>query len=424
MANVNQHIFIEGSFHDLALELAEYLNNSDEIKPLLEKNEKDEALKKLVTSSQSLNSIPEREFTAAYNLLIYLVFQSPNVNIFLPRMCDALTKPITSSPLHGTGLALNALSTIFNLLADDNDVRFNVFQAIVKLIKLSGQWEILKPQLVQLDQWIEDWEVDEEDQRKLYGQLAEIADDVGETEESYKFILKALTTFEGDEASSEEAQKLSTRALRVAFLSPTRYDFHDLTALAPIQALNDVQPVWAELLDILSEKELEDYNDFRDENEDFFEKAGLDNSKLHRKMRLLTMASVCASQNSTREVEYKHIAKALQIPVEEVETWVIDVIRAGLVEGKLSQESKTFLVHKTTYRVFGEKQWRELATRIENWKVVLKQSREIISRERQAAESQKERELQDADKKVAGFSGARRQGGQYRDKDMIDVGAD
>ena len=190
-----------------------------------------------------------------------------------------------------------------------------------------------------------------------------------------------------------------------------------------MQALNDVQPIWAELLDILSEKELEDYNDFRDENEDFFEKTGLDNSKLHRKMRLLTMASLCASQSNTREVEYKHIAKALQIPQEEVETWVIDVIRAGLVEGKLSQQNKTFLVHKTTYRVFGEKQWRELATRIENWKGVLRQSKDIISRERQAAELQKQRELEDMDRKVAGVSGSggRRQGGQNRE---IDVGAD
>lgn len=144
-------------------------------------------------------------------------------------------------------------------------------------------------------------------------------------------------------------------------------------------------------------------------------------------MRLLTMASVCASNNNTREVEYKQIAKALQIPVEEVETWVIDVIRAGLVEGKLSQQKKTFLIHKTTYRVFGEKQWRELATRIENWKVVLKQSREIISRERQAAESQKERELQEADRKVAGVSGmgaGRRQGGPNKDKDMVEMGTD
>lgn len=181
MANASQYIFIEGTFQDLAQELAEYLNITEEIKPLLEGNKKDEALKKLVTASQALNATPEKEFTAAYNLLIYLVFQSPNVNMFLPRMCDSLCKPITSSPLHGTGLALNALSTIFNLLQEDNEVRFNVFQAIVKLVKLNGQWDVLKPQLAQLDKWLEDWEVDEEDQRKLFGQLAEVADDVGES---------------------------------------------------------------------------------------------------------------------------------------------------------------------------------------------------------------------------------------------------
>lgn len=187
--------------------------------------------------------------------------------------------------------------------------------------------------------------------------------------------------------------------------------------------MSDTQPIWAELLEIFSEKELEDYNDFRDENEDFIESSDLDNSKMHRKMRLLTMASVCAS-NSTREIEYKQISKALQIPTEEVETWVIDVIRAGLVEGKLSQQKQVFLVHKTTYRVFGEKQWRELATRVENWKIALKSIKENISRERQAAESQKEREVQEAERKAAGATGmgaGRRTGGR---DNMVEMGTD
>ena len=62
--------------------------------------------------------------------------------------------------------------------------------------------------------------------------------------------------------------------------------------------------------------------------------------------------------------------------------WVIDVIRAGLVEGKLSQQKQVFLVHRTTYRVFGEKQWREVATRLEQWKESLRGVKEVISRER------------------------------------------
>jgi translation initiation factor 3 subunit M len=242
--------------------------------------------------------------------------------------------------------------------------------------------------------------------------------------ESYQYILKALRTFDpkDKDISSEEAQTLSIRALKAALLSNTHYDFHDLTSLPAIQALSDSHPVHYELLEVFSEKDLEDYTDFRDEHDNFLEEQELDNSKLHRKMRLLTMASLCAS-NNTKEIPYKMITKALQIPSEEVEMWVIDVIRAGLVEGKLSQQKQMFLVHRTTYRVFGEKQWREVATRLEQWKMSLRAVKEVISRERQAAEAQKEREMHDADRKAASGMGAGRRTGGNRDN-MVEMGTD
>ncbi|PQE20034.1 pci domain-containing protein [Rutstroemia sp. NJR-2017a BVV2] len=241
--------------------------------------------------------------------------------------------------------------------------------------------------------------------------------------QSYQYTLKALRTFEGKDseaASSEAAQKIAIKALRTALLSPTHYDFHDLTSLSAIQALSDSHPIYSELLEIFAEKELEDYNDFQDEHDGFVEKENLDNSKLHRKMRLLTLASLAASTH-TRELEYKRISKALQVPAEDVEMWVIDVIRAGLVEGKLSQQKQVFLVHRTTYRVFGEKQWREVATRLDQWKESLRGIKEVISRERQAAESQKEREIMEADRKVQGVSGMN--AGRRKDN-MVEMGTD
>ncbi len=102
--------------------------------------------------------------------------------MFLPRICDNLSKPITSSPVNGSGLALSVLTTIFNLLQPENEVRFNVFQAILRLVKTSGLFEMLRPQLTKLDTWLVEWEVDEEDQRKLFGQIADVAEDAGEEE--------------------------------------------------------------------------------------------------------------------------------------------------------------------------------------------------------------------------------------------------
>jgi len=240
--------------------------------------------------------------------------------------------------------------------------------------------------------------------------------------ESYQYILRALRTFdpkEPKEVSSTEAQELSLRALKAALLSSTHFDFHDLTSLPTIQALSDSHPVYAELLEVVSEKELEDYNDFRDEHDGFLEESELDNSKIHRKMRLLTLASLAASTN-TRELEYKRISKALQVPSEDVEMWVIDVIRAGLVEGKLSQQKQVFLIHRTTYRVFGEKQWREVATRLDTWKESLRGVLEVVRRERQAAESQKTKELQEGERKSQGQG----MGAGRRRDNLIEMGTD
>lgn len=241
--------------------------------------------------------------------------------------------------------------------------------------------------------------------------------------QSYQYILRALRTFEAGEVSSPEAQNLSIRALKIALLSSTHFDFHDLTALPTIQALSDSHPIYSELLEVVSEKELEDYNDFRDEHDGFIEDEGIDNSKLHRKMRLLTLASLAASTNS-RELEYKRISKALQVPSEDVEMWVIDVIRAGLVEGKLSQQKQMFLVHRTTYRVFGEKQWREVATRLDTWKESLRGVLEVVRRERQQAEIQKERDMHEVERKsqgAAGMGAGRRIGGR---DNMVEMGTD
>ena len=235
---------------------------------------------------------------------------------------------------------------------------------------------------------------------------------------SYHYLLKAIATFDRDdqeEVASEEAQQLSLRALRKAIGSPNRYDFQDLGALPAVQALSDSQPVFNQLREIFTEQDLEDYNDFKEEHEGFVEKEGFDGATLERKMRLLTFASLAAS-TPNREIPYQNIAHALQIPSEDVEMWTIDVIRAKLVEGKLSQQKKVFLVHRTTYRVFGEKQWRELGTRVDKFKAVTDNLLAQIRRTQAEAESAREREAQEIERKLAnaGLGGGSGQGGERR----------
>ena len=315
------------------------------------------------------------------------------------------------------------MTTVFNILPENDGTRYHVFLAVLGVVKKTSSFESLEPQLKNIDGWLVQWNSDEEEQRKIYLTIADLAEEAGEEQESYLYLLRALRTIPHDETDDEEAQELSIRALKSALLHPSHFDFQDLTAVDSIQALRKSDPTFFELLEIFNSQQLDDYNDFKDEDDHgtWLEQQGLDDTILHRKMRLLTLASLAASTPS-RSLQYRQIAQALQIPSEDVEMWVIDVIRAGLVEGKLSQSNKTFLIHRSTYRVFTEKQWTEVQGRLDTWRSSLENVLDIIRQERIKMLKEKERELKEVEGRVNGMGGAGV--GGRRPPREIDMGLD
>lgn len=400
---------VEGSFEELALELAVYIDGmkgesstiAADITPLLkdpeqegrpQESNKDAVLKKLVTSSSVLNNAAERELQAAYNLLIHLVSLSDDPETYLPPICKNLTQPIPSSPANGTGIALGILGSIFNTIDPDDETRYYVLLAIVDMIKKSGNYDTLSPQLKSLDAWIAEWELNGAEQRKLYLAISETATACKNTEASYTYLLKALRTVQ-DDASGKEAHDLSLKALKAALQNDKQFDFQDLTSLDSIQALRKSDQAWSEILEVFSAENFEDFSDFKENNSSFIVDNNLNEDALDRKMRLLTLASLSAQASQSRTLPYAQIAKSLNVPSEDVEMWVIDCIRSGLVEGKLSQQKQEFLIHRSTYRVFGENQWREVASRLENWRSSLTNVLSVIRTQKEDFIREKEAEL-------------------------------
>ncbi|KAK5164104.1 uncharacterized protein LTR77_010195 [Saxophila tyrrhenica] len=409
MPGIPRLSLVEGSFEELAGELATYLdsvkgegsNVAGDISPHLQSAEKQEegqqtdkdaVLKKLVTASSVLNSAPERELQAAYNLLIHLISQSQDPENYLPPVCRYLSSPITSSPHNGTGIALGILGTIFNAVQPDDETRYFVLLSIVSVIRNSGNYDTLRPQLKNLDGWLQEWELEDDQKRKLYLAVSDAAAATNEADDSYLYLIKALRTLQSD-PSSAEARELSIRALKAAVQIEKHFDFEDLTALDSIQALRKSDQTWSEILELFSSESYEDFQDFKESNPSFCSDNGLNEDILDRKMRLLTLASLAAQASSTRTLPYSAIARALNIASEDVEIWVIDTIRSGLVEGKLSQQKQEFLIHRSTYRVFGENQWREVASRLETWKGSLVNVLAVIRSQKEEFVREKEVEL-------------------------------
>ena len=345
--------------------------------------------------------------------------------MYLARMCQYLEKPISSSQQHGSSLAIITLTTIFNVLPVDSENRFHVFKSILKVIRSTSStsaFEALTPQLKKnVPQWLQAWELDDEDIISLYTTIAEVASSSGNKNMEYEYLLHALESIPPSSASKPESHKIAKQTLTAAFVNPAVTDFTPLTESDTIQALRESDSQLFDFLEIYASGDYAAYLDFTKDTS--LSSLGLEAASpaLETKIRLLTLASIAAS-SSNRSVPYTKISEALQVPEDEVEMWVIDTIRAGLVEGKLSQLKKEFLVQRATYRVFGEKHWLEIQGRLMVWRRSLENVLSVVRNERERFE--REGPSNAADEVVAKTNGyERRQGGgrrnQQREVDFV-----
>lgn len=328
------------------------------------------------------------EFSAAYNLLINLCLQSPAQEQFFARLCQYLSEqPIAPASSFSSTLAISTLTTIFNVLPLSSEARYHVFLAILKVIRATNSaqaLEALAPQLEQnIPNWLSAWQLDDEDAQTLYTAVADAAQAQGSHGLSYRYLVKALESIDPKDAGEKEAQALAKRTLITALTNPTIMDFTPLTISDAIQALRRTDNDLVELLDVFTSDDYEEYTSFISSHTlsslDIPESAS---EALETKIRLLTLTSIAAA-SPDKSVPYKEIASALKVPDSEVEIWVIDTIRAGLVEGKLSQQKQQFLVQRANYRVFGEKQWGEVQNRLMIWKRSLESVLSVVRTERE-----------------------------------------
>ncbi|KAH8148654.1 uncharacterized protein LAJ45_07365 [Morchella importuna] len=393
-------LMVEGSFDDQILEMAQYIDTrkgsqalAPELEALIEAGDKETALKKIVDASSVLSSAPEKEYIPAYNLLIHLIRSSTELPNLLPTVLQNLATPPPTSPHNGPALSIHALSTIFNVLPADSKLRYPVLKTTLKLTSDCGMYETLQPQLKNVEKWVGEWGSSPEEIRELYLSIADTAEKFGDNDEFYTFLFKALQTIPAADAATEQARALALRLVKAGVNIPSRLEFDDLIALDAVQKLANTDPEAFALLEVFIGGDLEDYEEFNDEHDGWVDDNGIDHPIAFRKIRLLTLASL-ASQAPNRELPYNIIARRLHIPSEEVELWVIDVIRAGLVEGKLSQLNQTFLIHRSTYRSFGKHEWEEVAGRLDIWRQSLRGILETVRGAREAVVEQHGKEQQ------------------------------
>merc|ERR1712070_582226 len=214
---------------------------------------------------------------------------------------------------------------------------------------------------------IRDWELTEPQKRELWGLVLD-----AHAEESttvYENALKYLSLHEGCDLKAEPHVRARLVQSVLATLRSNELLNCDKLAQLPIvqQLKGDTEfGLLSELLDVFARQMYEDYLAFfgRAEVKAFLSKHDLEHETCERKMRLLSLVSL---GQANKELSYESIAAALHIGKDEVEMWVMEAIRNGLVHAKMDQIRELVVVSVCLEREFGTKQWSSLKASLGEW---------------------------------------------------------
>ncbi|KAJ9477358.1 putative 26S proteasome regulatory subunit RPN9 (putative) [Pseudozyma hubeiensis] len=331
---------------------------------------KQQTVSQLVSEISSLGEGTDRELEGAYNLIFSLVSSTQQQSQLVPALISAISKDASSSSADSkNNVKYRILSNLFNSLEPTSALRLQTFNALLSLVSANDDLDYLTSALAALPQWLAQWEVSESDKAACLESVAKALEGAekehGQTSKAYQFLLlhlRYISTLPASASTKQAAERTVAAALRL----PQLYEFEDLIHIPAVLELKSSASPLFDLLKIFVGGSTADFTTFTSSNSSLFSSLNLSSDDLLHKIRLLDLADLCA-QSVSSDVSYSSIASTLKIQEDEVELWVIDVIRAGLVSGKLSQVNDAFRVYKATHRQFGKEQWQGLEKRLVQW---------------------------------------------------------
>ncbi|KAH9833674.1 PCI-domain-containing protein [Rhodofomes roseus] len=387
-------VFAEGTFQEQIRELVDYIarTRSEEERPLfvqpfadlLETTEgqkpieEDEPRRAKVFTTvlgevKGLGDGADKEIEGFFNLLVshfvsLLPLDAPETKDHLAVLLQTI-----ATADHQAFVKYRILSNLYNALPRRSSLRLPVYKTLLQLASDNEEIELLSLDRSDVEKWVAEWDVPSEDKSSFLQLVATSFAKCGQLATSYDYTLSYIRSLPSD---SPVAQAAAVDAIAAALRLPSLFDFDTLFRLDAVVAAQDHELF--SLLRIFINEGLPEFQAWAGSHADAFAKYDFDQAQLERKIRLLGLTSL-AYQNIGKELSYSTIATTIQIEPSQVERWVIDVIRAGLVSGRLSQKAQTWHVTRATARSFERSQWELLEQRLHTWKTGIASVLDVVA---------------------------------------------
>ncbi|KAJ2814372.1 hypothetical protein FBU31_007314, partial [Coemansia sp. 'formosensis'] len=367
-------IFVDGELSSQIDELARYigeLKGASDVAAFAAEVSSGEVPRSIVEASVGgvLAKAPEDKLEAVYNQL-FAIAANQGGDEGLSSVAGEVARDIEAHAESGVA-GLRVLNNLYNLAAEGR-AQAAVFEAMIGLASRTQLLGTLVPLVTRLPVMSSEWGVGADDSARIILALRDALDQAQLSCEAYEAELAFLQAV--GSASDKSPAVASSAIVRFANLAAL-CDLDALASLPSVQELSQRANALGDagsLLNALLSSDYRQWLEFVAAHGEQLKALGVDVQKASDKMRLLTVASI-AADSLGQGVPFAVIAQAIDVAEAEVEVWIIDVIRSGLIQGKMNQVARTLLPTRSTYRTFGADQWKLLGERLEQWKASLEE---------------------------------------------------
>lgn len=354
-------VFMDISLEDQALELRKYFKGlgaeiSEEKSP---KGIEDDLHKIVGVCDACFKEANESDIEAILNSIVSIMVSIPlerGENLIL-----AFSQRLTKAPGPKLGVvALQSLWRLYNNLESNSPLRYHVYYHVIELAARVGCVREVFSSVEQLRKQFANCQPSNEQMQKLYRLLHQVLKD-NNSELASKVMIELLGTYTDENASY--AREDAIKCIATALADPTTFLLDPLLALKPVRFLEG--ELIHDLLNIFVSEKLSSYQAFYNNHKEFVQSQGLNHEQNIKKMRILTFMLMA---ESNVEIPFDDITSELQIEENNVEAFIIEVLKTRLVCARMDQAQRLVRVSSTMHRTFGRAQWQQLRDVLLAWR--------------------------------------------------------
>lgn len=302
------------------------------------------------------------EIDAVLNSVVSIVVSIPlerGENLIL-AFCEKMTKAPDTNLAR---VCLQSLWRLFSNLELTSPLRYHVYYHLVQVAKRADQVKEVFSGVDQLKAQFTQCPPSNEQMQKLYRLLHDVLKDTN-SELASKVMIELLGTYTAENASY--AREDAMKCIVTALADPNTFLLDPLLSLKPVRFLEG--ELIHDLLSVFVSEKLPSYLQFYKNHKEFVNSQGLNHEQNIKKMRLLSFMQLA---ESNPEMTFLQLQDELQIGENEVEPFIIEVLKTKLVRARMDQKARKVHISSTMHRTFGRPQWQQLRDLLHAWKANL-----------------------------------------------------